>query len=273
MRPLVVIATMHGKERVLGPVLVGLGMDWLLSDGLDTDSFGTFTGDVARPGSQLDAARLKAEAALKLNRRARYALSSEGSFGPHPQVPLVPGGVELVYLLDRVTGLAVKGWHITAKTNYAQQVVESWSEAQRFAERIGFPSHAMVLGAAANPEGLIAKGVVAPDRFERLTRQALASFGLVALSADMRAHLNPTRMAAIEQAAQDLRAAWISRCPACAAPGFVVRARPRGLPCRDCGAPTNEVSAEVQTCDGCGHKEVHNLPGQGDPQWCPQCNP
>lgn len=66
MRPLAVIATMHGKERVLGPVLDGLGMDWVLASGLDTDAFGTFTGEIVRPGAQLDAARLKAEAALKL---------------------------------------------------------------------------------------------------------------------------------------------------------------------------------------------------------------
>ncbi len=55
-----VLATMHGKERVISPPLEsepGLGVS--LADGLATDRFGTFTREVERTGLQLDAARAK----------------------------------------------------------------------------------------------------------------------------------------------------------------------------------------------------------------------
>jgi hypothetical protein len=273
MRHLTVIATMHGKERVLGPVLGELGMDWALAEGLDTDAFGTFTGDVARSGSQLDAARSKAEAALKLTPRARYALSSEGSFGPHPHIPLVSGGIELVYLLDRVTDLAVKGWHVTAETNYARETVQTLGAAETFAQRVGFPTHGLVIGTAEASDRVLAKGVVDAMMFESLTVAALDRSGAVTLASDMRAHVNPTRMLSIGCAARDMGAAWSAKCPACSAPGFVVKARQRGLPCRDCGGPTNEVSAAIRICDACGHKEVTGISGHGDPQRCLECNP
>ena len=55
-----VLATMHGKERVIAPILEqGLGLRVALALGLDTDRFGTFSREVERTGSQLDAARAK----------------------------------------------------------------------------------------------------------------------------------------------------------------------------------------------------------------------
>ena len=55
------IATMHGGERVVGPALAqwfGLRLD--RAEGVDTDTLGTFTGEIERQGSMLDAARAKA---------------------------------------------------------------------------------------------------------------------------------------------------------------------------------------------------------------------
>ena len=61
-----VIATMHGKERVIAPLLAeALGLDCLVPSAFDTDRFGTFTREIARTGSQLDAARAKIAAAFE----------------------------------------------------------------------------------------------------------------------------------------------------------------------------------------------------------------
>jgi hypothetical protein len=46
------LATMHGKERVIAPLaarVLGLSVD--VAPGLDTDAFGKFSRDVARAGS------------------------------------------------------------------------------------------------------------------------------------------------------------------------------------------------------------------------------
>jgi len=278
MRPLAVIATMHGKERVLAPLLeTELGFDTTLAQGLDTDLFGTFTGEVARLGTQLEAARAKAGLALRLSPDARFAVASEGSFGPHPAMPLIPGGHELVLLLDRETGQEVLGHHVTAKTNYRQALIASPEEALRFAEHAGFPTHALVVGrcpsgeiAAAEP---VAKAMQAKDRLLELANDLIARDGHFVLSTDMRAHLNPTRMAAIETAGRDLVAGYASRCRACDRPGFVVNERIPGLPCGDCGTPTRMTLAEVRRCVGCGETERRDIPGMADPTWCDGCNP
>ena len=89
------LATMHGKERVIAPLaarFLGLSVD--VAPGLDTDAFGTFSRDVARAGSPLDAARAKIEAAFALAADVEVALASEGSFGPHPHVPFAALGRE-----------------------------------------------------------------------------------------------------------------------------------------------------------------------------------
>jgi hypothetical protein len=56
-----VVATMHGKERVIGPVLAHtFGLSVVVPDGLDTDRFGTFTREVARVGDALNGGETEA---------------------------------------------------------------------------------------------------------------------------------------------------------------------------------------------------------------------
>jgi len=61
-----VIAKLHGKEKVIAPVLErGLGVSILVPEYFDTDRFGTFAGEVERRGSALEAARLKCDVAIE----------------------------------------------------------------------------------------------------------------------------------------------------------------------------------------------------------------
>ncbi len=67
------IATKHRKEQVISPILEeALGVKCIVSENIDTDVLGTFTGEVERTNSPLETARMKCE------------LASEGSFGSHP---------------------------------------------------------------------------------------------------------------------------------------------------------------------------------------------
>lgn len=57
-----ILATMHQKERVMAPILEReLGVKILVPADLDTDYFGTFTREVKRLGTQIEAARQKAK--------------------------------------------------------------------------------------------------------------------------------------------------------------------------------------------------------------------
>lgn len=277
---LAVIATMHGKERVIAPLLAdGLGLECRVAEGLDTDRFGTFSRERARDGSALDAARAKAAAAFALVPQARIAIASEGSFAPHPQIPFAPLGRELVLLIDRVTGLEIVGHDTTLDVRYAHAIVRAPEEAQAFADRIGFPDQALIVmgcaGDAPLPAIALSKGITRPELLAKATAAAITHSGAAFIETDMRAHHNPLRMAAIARASQDLVSRYTSRCPACAHPGFAVTERIAGLPCNWCGTPTGLTLGEVLTCAACGHREerIAGDHATADPAHCPRCNP
>lgn len=75
--------------------------------GFDTDSLGTFTREVPREGSQLEAAREKARAGIDRS-GLPFGLGSEGAFGPGP-LGLSSVNLELVVLLDTRRGIEIVG--------------------------------------------------------------------------------------------------------------------------------------------------------------------
>lgn len=274
-----VIATMHGKEAVIAPLLRGaLGLQTQLPAGFDTDRFGTFSRDIPRLESPLATARAKIAAAFERCPHAQVGIASEGSFGPDPRVPFIPFDSELVLLLDRRDGIEVAGYHATPRTNYAQCVVADADAATAFARRIGFPSHGVVVMGAADGKPdhrrLLRKDSTNLVELLQAVADAVARCGAACLETDMRAHRNPTRMRAIRRATIDLVRRYRSRCPRCGRAGFVVTERLAGLPCADCHAPTELLRATAMVCAGCGHRQEQSAAAAwADPSRCDYCNP
>jgi hypothetical protein len=276
-----VLGTRHRKESVIAPVLEAeLGLDVEVLDGLDTDRFGTFSREIPRTSSPRRAARAKALAALEAHGRADLAISSEGSFGPHPHAPFVRRGVELVLLLDRRSGLELVGLDITTETNFDSAEVGTIDEARAFAAAAGFPSHGLIVmsmrDGKPDPTAGMVKGVVDGAVLETAVADALGKHRRAWIETDMRAHLNPTRMRSIERATRELALAARSRCPACNSRGYVVVSHVPGLPCSACGLRTHCARAEVLACSECGRREERALRGQkqaASPFECPFCNP
>lgn len=270
---------MHGKEAALAPPLhEALGLRMAVPQ-LDTDCFGTFTGEIPRMGTMREAAERKARAAIEAS-GLPLGLASEGSFGPHPSLPFVPAAIELLVFVDMERELVVADRLITLETNFTHALVASSEAAVAFLGRCGFPDHAVIVRPALPPEGNdhIFKGIRNHDEVlaavEVCSRSSLD--GKVRLDTDMRAHLNPTRMGTLEQLAAQLAARLSVPCPACESPGFGVIGQSRGLPCRDCGCPTDVPVADVKGCARCTYVEEVAAPGVGkraDPKWCPVCNP
>ncbi len=273
-----ILATMHGKERVIAPLarrFLGLALEPVA--GLDTDAFGTFTRTVARIGSPLDAARAKIAAGLALQPDARIALASEGSFGRHPTIPFCVLARELVMLVDRGTGLEIVGHYATPDTNFGHTVVTSVAAGLDFARWAGFPEHSVIVtGRRDNypaPEIAMFRDSASWADLAAAFDAVLAAHGAACAEADMRAHRNPRRMRAIGRATIDLIRRARERCPACGAPGFGVTERVAGLPCGSCGAPTLISRAEVMACQRCGHRTERALAAaSADPANCPECN-
>lgn len=270
---------MHGKESVIAPVLKeGLGLVVEVAAGVDTDRFGTFTREIARPGSQLDAARAKVAAAFAAAPWARFGLASEGSFGPHPELPVMAIGRELVLLVDREARLEVAGYDVGIETNFAHAIVRNAAEARAFAMRAAFPGHGLIVmgwrDQTPDPAAWLDKNVGDVRGLEEAVQRAVAVCGEALVETDMRANRNPTRMRAIGRATRDLVERYLSRCPRCARPGFAVTERLRGLPCAWCGAPTRMIAREISTCASCGFRREGAV-GEptADPGCCEICNP
>lgn len=275
-----VVATMHGKERVLAPMLsASFGLDVRLAADLDTDQFGTFSREIPRVGSPLDAARAKISAAFRVMPLARIGVASEGSFGPHPLFPFVPLGQELVLLIDRETGFELEGRHAGADTNFSHAVVADVDAAVEFAERSGFPRHGLIVMACADgkpaPERALLKELTDLRAYETAIRELTSGGGRAFVETDMRAHRNPTRMKAIERAMADLVRRMESACPACGLPGFDVTERIPGLPCGWCGVPTDVTRDTIWSCRGCSFRDVRPATDNAtaDPGLCQDCNP
>jgi len=269
------LLTQHGKERVIGPLFRdSLGVEVGLAEGFDTDSLGTFTRDIARSGSQVDAARTKARKGIEILATS-YGLASEGALGPGP-FGLVPWDVELVILIDSARDLEIVG-RAQGPAHHLHDHVSTQEALATFAERAGFPEHGLVVRAEGPDDPRIWKGLNDLAALAAAFAEALAQSktGTVFVENDLRAHMNPTRMALIGQATQDLILRMKSLCPRCQTPGFWVVERIAGLPCADCDSPTNKARAGRWACVTGDHEEVRELDTTrfADPQWCNWCNP
>lgn len=275
-----ILATMHQKERVIAPLIEQeLGIKVIVPTDFNTDVYGTFTREIKRPGTQIEAARLKAEKALDLTGET-LALASEGSFIPHPILPYLYSNREIVILLDKKNNLQIIGEEFSTETNFNHRVVKNLQEADDFAKKVGFPEHGLVVSfqPSAKDSHEIIKGISTAAKFVESVNFALSNSadGKVHLETDMRALYNPTRMNNIAKATQDLLRKINSQCPNCSAPGFDINERIQGLPCEICQMPTTLTLAVIYQCQKCGFNQKKFFPNGrefADAAQCMYCNP
>jgi hypothetical protein len=275
-----VLATKHHKEQAIAPLLHRqFNLQVIVPPEFDTDAFGTFTREVKRLGTQIEAARLKAKKAMSLTGET-LALASEGTFGPHPAIPYIPHNREIILLLDTANDLEIIAEEVSTETNYAHQLVSTPEQAYSFAQSVGFPDHALVVivGDAARGDGEIIKGITTEEQlFEAVEfARKRSSDGRVHLETDMRAMYNPTRMKAIAKATENLIQKLHQFCPQCSWPGFDAIARQPGLPCQLCQLPTPLTRSLIYHCQKCGLREEKLCPDgrqTADPTYCHYCNP
>jgi hypothetical protein len=271
-----ILATMHQKEIVIAPLLEQLGIKVIVPPDLNTDVFGTFTRDIERSGTQIEAARLKAEKALALTGET-LAFASEGTFCPHPGLPYISSNREIVILLDKENNLEIIGEEFSLETNHNFQIIHNIEEAYKFATKVGFPEHGLiVISDSAKDSGEIFKGIITDKQLEEAVNFALknSSNQKVHIETDMRAMYNPTRMRNIEKATRNLLKKINNFCPSCGMPGFEITQRIKGLPCASCYTPTLLTRAVKYQCKKCGFSQEKLFPDgkYADPGQCMYCN-
>lgn len=270
------IATKHQKEKVIAPAFEkAFGLNSRLAKDFDTDQFGTFSGEIERKKSPLETARAKALAALAQS-NYQLVIASEGSFGPHPNIPFIACDEEFLVLIDQKHELEVSASTLSMNTNYASALVEDETSLLDFAEKALFPSHALILKVKANKEFKVIKGIRAEAALIDSYRQLSKEGKEIRVETDMRALFNPSRMKVIATATDLLIEKLRSTCPKCDTPGFWCTQKIPGLACGLCGNPTKGIKSEVWACQKCAFKEERTNPNgkiKEDPAYCDFCNP
>jgi len=249
------LATMHEKERALAPPFRRVLGAELVVPALDTDTLGTFSGEVPRPDALVETALLKADMLFEAMPGLDCALASEGSYGPIDRVPLNPGGVELLAFVDRTRGIRHVETLPTHRTSWRLQRFAAGDPARlRALTEMGFPAFGVFVVCSSDMSQPI-KGLATVEAvIEAMDREARRSEdGLAVLYSDMRAHKNPLRMKVLRAAGWKLARRLATLCPKCHAPGWGWIDSRRGLPCEACAAPTHWIDFEIDGCPVCGH--------------------
>ena len=273
----ITIATKHGKEIALAPLVSTLLQAIPITcNTIDTDQFGTFTGETARTGSPVDALRAKTKLAQDITGHRRFIVS-EGSFGAHPSVPFITANEEWLLYTDLDLQHEVLVRSISTETNYERQEVKTIDDLKAFISDKDFPEDGLILIAKEqqtildviidfqNEEALFSAFNKLKERFQRIEIQT-----------DMRAHKNRLRMKHIESTGRKLIERMLSACPECHFPGFGITELEKGLPCRYCQSPTNDILAAYQECSNCHFNSRIMYPNDrrfADPGTCNFCNP
>ncbi|SDA69298.1 hypothetical protein SAMN03080617_01746 [Algoriphagus alkaliphilus] len=270
------IATKHQKENVIAPILEKeLGVICFIDETFDTDTLGTFTGEIERELDPISTAREKCLRAMKMN-DCDLGIASEGSFGPHPSLFFVSADDEFLIFIDKKNNLEIIARELSPETNFNGKELKTESELLDFANSIGFPAHGLILRKTKDDVSEIRKGITDLESLKTVFNHLHSKYHAVYAETDMRAMYNPTRMKVIKKAAKKLVEKIKSACPECQMPGFGITQAKKGLECSLCGSPTNSTLSYIYQCQHCKYTKEDMFPNKKkteDPMYCDYCNP
>lgn len=268
------LATQHGKGVAVAPAFHGvLGMH-VEEFEVDTDSLGTFTGEIERVGTPKEVVIAKARLAMAKS-GAPYAIASEGSVGVDPYIPFINSDIEHMAFIDELRGFSlvetIRSTEILAQTIR----VQSDTALEEFLSKADFPNHKLIIRSLETPITFSIKGIESHAQLKSALSEALKNFPQVIVESDLRAHCSPSRMANISQAARRLALRLSNLCPECTTPGWGVVSHLKGLPCSDCGEISEEaLRVEIMGCVKCSFTQEGKILGEAiDPGRCDLCNP
>jgi hypothetical protein len=221
----------------------------------------------------------KAEWAMKLT-GLPLGLANEGSFGPHPEIGFVPSDSEWIAFVDHERDFKILEHSITTKTNFGHIVVKKLNEAKEFLNNSLFPTHGMIVRPHSTDKKVncLFKGIVSLPGLEEAVNICAkkSADGMAQIETDMRAHMNPTRLLAIQLLTQKLGKRLRQLCDSCGTPGWGVVDAVPGLPCETCEEPTRMIKQERFGCAKCDAFELVDCSDgleMSSAQYCNRCNP
>ena len=267
------MATKHDKGKlVTQPFKEILGMQ-VQEVVVDTDVFGTFSGEVERVGTPLETAIKKAQLGIEATGNP-YALASEGSVGPDPFFGFINANIETMVFVDDELGIQV---HETIRSNeiVAFTTTTTKNNLEEFLKKADFPNHALIVKPNSGPGAI--KGIRDLVGLEEAIKKSrdLSTDGQAIIESDLRAMCSPSRQKNIAAVGLKLVQRLSMTCPDCQAPGWGLKSYVRGVECSQCGDLSEDaISREIMGCFKCEFTvlgAVINL--TLDPARCMSCNP
>lgn len=257
------LLTKHHKENQILPVFGEVWNGELITyDTFDTDSLGSFDGEVNRQLSPRECALKKAYLACELS-GLHQGIGSEGSFNGIAGIGIMDE--EFIAFVDIARKIEVFG---VAREMVSLQAhnANDLDDAVQFVKHFPNTQAWMINGKAG-----IRKGIVG----EESMRQALASERWpVKITPDFRAMHCPERQQVIKQATRDLIERCKANCPKCDYPGFAFDNTETGLPCELCLLPTNQIKSYAAICAHCHYSEKKAVSETNASSfYCSFCNP
>ena len=268
------LATRHAKEQAIAPVfhdVVGLFVEVI---DIDTDAFGTFTGDIPRIDSPINTAIAKARAGMSASGLA-LGLASEGTIGPDPFIPFVTSDIETIVFIDDDRGIIINETFRSSDIVAIRETVTSESDVRKVLDKADFPRHGLIVR-APDPHGRPPiKGITHEDTLLAVVHECVSNEGTAVVESDLRACYSPSRMRNIHECATRLAQRIATNCPECGGPGWGQIKHLRGLPCSACGTfVESAIRADAFGCPACPAVRTERRPEQAvEPRWCPACNP
>lgn len=268
------LGTQHRKGEAVAPEfksILGMHVEEIL---VDSDSLGTFTGEVERKGTAKDVVIAKARMAIMKSGNS-WAIASEGSIGMDPLIPFINSDIEHMAFVDEDHGFTIvetiRSTEIVAKAIKVQSEVP----LEEFLDGADFPNHKLIIRSIESPTIFSIKGIDSHSLLKKSLQEAFSNFPEVIIENDLRAHCSPSRMANIALVARKLALRLSNLCPECLTPGWGVVGFVKGLPCTECEEISEEaLRAEILGCVKCSlTREGKNLAEAIDPSRCDFCNP
>ncbi len=279
---LIAFATMHGKEKILDSLFQqSIGAKLVVPRLINTDNYGTFSGEVSRLQSVKEVLRAKAREGADLL-GLNYGLASEGSFGAHPRIPFLECNQESLMFLDLKNEIEVFS-HVISTENCAEyRQVKTEEDLLDFCHRVNLGAQAVILKPSYEYSNMdwIVKGLTDEQSVIEAFHRIKDNFSLdnVWVEKDNRAHFNPQRQKVIYQVGEKLINTLSVLCPSCKTPGFQMTDFIKGLKCLDCGLKSDKPLKEIWSCPSkkCTYSETRpRLDGVKmlSPAECHWCNP
>ena len=268
-----VMPTMHEKGKLVKDHFMNFLQIKVEEVHVDTDSLGTFSGEIERVGTRLDTAIQKARLGIQATGNP-YAIASEGSIGPDPLLVFINANIETMVFVDEELGIQV---HETFKSNEITAFATTTlnKDLGVLLQKADFPNHAVIVkpqkGVGAH------KGIRDLRSLEKAIRESQdqSADGEAIIESDLRAMCSPSRQKNITATALKLVHRLSSICPECEIPGWGLKSYVRGVECSECGQFSDEaIKQEVMGCVKCEFTQlgaVINL--TLNPSRCMSCNP